>query len=131
MAVSDAFALQQAVFSAVDAVMVGQKVPVFDHQPTEPPQEFVRLDGMSVADESSKDTERGRHSMIIGFWMRPVKGVASQRGLRRVHEICAIIHDAVKDLRHGRGRMQFEFKDVDTDDDGASAYGTLRYTIII
>ena len=131
MAVSDAFALQQAVFAAVNAVMVAQKVPVFDHQPMDAPQEFVRLDGMTIADESSKDTERGRHGIVIGFWMRPVEGLTSQRGFQRIHAITTILHDAVKDLRHGRGRMQFEFKDVEAGDDGASAYGTLRYTIVI
>lgn len=134
MAVTDAWPLQQAVYSAIVAALAdaGETIPVFDFVPQNAETEHIRLDGFDVADESSKDTERGRHPVMIGFYRRQVSSdTPHARGQKRVHEVLDIIHAAVKDLRHGRGRMQFEFKDVETGEQGVSERGTLRYTITI
>jgi hypothetical protein len=129
MTVADAWPLQQAVYSAVAAAVASEGIPVLDHTPTNPPDEFVRLDGMNIDDASFKDTERGRHSVIIGFFARPVDAATSTRGQARVHEILGLIHAAVKDLTYGRGRMNFEYKSVDSGEDGITTSGMLRYTI--
>lgn len=134
MAVTDAWPLQQAVYQAIVAALsdAGQTISIFDHVPQNAPTEHIRLEGFDVADDSFKDTERGRHPVMIGFFRRQVSpDTPHERGQKRVHQVLDIIHGAVKDLRHGRGRMQFEFKDVETGDDGVSERGTLRYTITI
>ncbi|MCG8668916.1 MAG: hypothetical protein MI867_05845 [Pseudomonadales bacterium] len=134
MAVSDAWPLQQAVYSVIVAALAdaSESIQVFDHVPHNAPTEHIRLEGFDVADDSFKDTERGRHPVMIGFFRRQVSAdTTHERGQQRVHEVLDIIHGAVKDLRHGRGRMQFEFKDVETGEQGVSERGTLRYTITI
>lgn len=131
MTVSDAWPLQQAVYSAIAAAVASEGVQIFDHTPTNPPDEFIRIDGLNISDASWKDTERGRHSVMISFYTRPVAGSGSSPGKKRIHEILALVHVALKDLTYGRGRMNFEFKDVDSGEDGATNSGMLRYTITV
>lgn len=131
MAVSDAWPFQQAVYSAVSAALASEGLAVFDHVPTNPPKEFVRLEGFDINDASWKDTERGRHPVMIRVVTRPVDDTETTLGQKRLHDLSALIHDAIKDLRYGRGRMQFEFKNVESDDDGATMMALLRYTIVI
>lgn len=131
MTVSDAWPLQQTVYSAVAGAMAAEGVEVFDHVPTNPPAEYVRLEGSNIDDTSWKDTERGRHSVVISAFTRPVGTAVSSVGQSRVKALCGLIHDAVKDLRHGKGRMQFEFMNVESDNDGVTSMGMLRYTIIL
>ena len=131
MSVIDAWPFQQAIYSAVAAAVAAEGLEVFDHIPTNPPAEYIRLEGFDIANASSKDTERGRHSVMIRVISRPVAGATSTSGQSRIHALCDLVHAAVKDLTHGRGRMNFEYKNVESGEDGATDSGVLRYTITI
>lgn len=134
MALSDAWPLQQSVFSAITTALAdaGETIEIYDHVPTNAPREHIRLHGFDVRDDSWKDTERGRHPVMIGFYTKHAdSSTPIARGQSRIHAVNSIIHGALKDLRHNGGRMQFEMSDVEMDDDGVTGRGTLRYTIII
>ncbi|MEL6310749.1 MAG: hypothetical protein AAFQ17_00025 [Pseudomonadota bacterium] len=127
MTVANAGPLQQAVFQAIEGALEasGQSIKVYDHVPTRAGDEFIRLEGIEAADASFKNEERARHSVQVSFFSR------ARRGQLRVKEVLGTIHNALKDLRFGRGRMQFEYMDVDLGTDTQGDSGALRYTITL
>lgn len=131
MTVADAWPLQQQVYSTVAAAVAAEGLTVVDHVPTNPPDEFVRLDGLNIDDDSWKDSERGRHAFMIHFFVRPTSQGATTRGFGRVHTILAMIHAAVLAMTYNGKRPNFEYKNVDPDEDGVTTHGVLRYTITI
>jgi hypothetical protein len=84
MTVEKGLDLQQAVFEVVSAAVAPLGgLSVFDHAPTDPPMEFIRLDGFSIGDESMKNAEIGRHSFVVSHFLRPVYEATHPRGQSR------------------------------------------------
>lgn len=134
MALSDARPLQEAVYAAIVSALdgAGETISIFDHVPTNAPTEHIRLEGFDTRDDSWKDTERARHPVQIGFFVKQTDAALPvARGQARILAVLALVHTALKDLRHGGGRMQFEMSDVNMNDDGITGRGSLRYTIVI
>lgn len=131
MAVSDASALRLAVYNAISAARTSEgesesTLPIYDHAPAAPPARFLRMEGFDIADDSFKDTERGRHSVQVAYF-----DSAGARGQGAAMDVLNWVHVALKDLRVGRGRMQFEFMDVESGGEAEGDHGILRYTITI
>lgn len=127
MTVAKSWELQQAIYTTVVAATGLQ---VFDHIPTDPPEEFMRLDGFNLADESPKNAERGRHSFIVHHFLRPTATVA-QRGMKRGKEKIAAAHAALMASSPAGGRLDHETMDAAPDLDGATAHVWSRYSVIL
>lgn len=128
MTVSRAVQLQQEVYAVVSAAVA--PIPVFDHPPTTPPGEFIRLDGFNIADISPKNGEYGRHSFEVHHFLRPAAG-GSVRGQTRTKQILAQAHTAVMAATLCGDKANFEYQDVDPDEDGVSMHGRARYSIVL
>lgn len=128
MTVAIAVQLQQEVFAAVSAAVA--PMPVFDHPPVVPPSEFVRLDGFSISDLSPKNGEVARHAFEIHHFLRPTAG-ATVRGQTRTKQVLAAAHAAIMSALLCGTRADFEYQDVQPDEDGVSMHGRARYTIVL
>jgi hypothetical protein len=129
MTVSRSLDLQTRIFEVVSAAV--SPLEVFDHAPTHPPEEFVRLDGFSIGDASMKNGEIGRHSFEVHHFLRPVDGSPVPRGQTRTKTILATAHAALMAADVLGTRVNFEYQDIDTDIDGATMHGKCRYTITL
>lgn len=128
MPVSDSWPLAQAVEAAIKTALsnAGEDIKVVDYVLTSPPAEHIRLEGFDAAQTNmAKDTERTRHPVIVSYFK-----AGAPPGQKRVHAVLDIIHEALKDLRYQRGRMHFEYKDVESGNDKQVDRGMLRYTIV-
>lgn len=134
MTVQQMGTLQIAVDAAIVAALesAGEGIPIYDFVPTNAEHEHIRLDGFKMMDQSFKDTERGAHRFQVIFHQRGAGDPSSGtflRGNLRTQQVLAIIHEALKDLRVNRGRMQLLESDVSPGPDGTSHQGWLRYEI--
>lgn len=128
MTVAQDWPLQQAVYATVtDAV---PDIEVFDHVPTDPPEEFIRLDGFHLDDESMKNGERARHSFMVHHFLRPTLD-GSKRGMARGKQTIATVHAALMATQPLGGRIDHETMDATTDPDGATAHVWSRYSVIL
>lgn len=128
MTVAQDWALQQAVYDTITTEQ--PDIPVFDHVPTDPPEEFIRLDGFNVADESPKNGERSRHSFMVHHFLRPTLSTPT-RGMKRGKEIIAAVHAALMASQPLGGRIDHETMDASPDPDGATAHVWSRYSVIL
>lgn len=128
MTVAHALPLQQAVYQAVLAAVA--PLEVFDHPPTIPPAEFVRLDGFNINDMSMKNGEIGRHSFEVHHFLRPTTG-GTLRGQKRSKQILGQAHAAIMAATLCGTKANFEYLDVQPDEDGVSTHGRARYTIAL
>lgn len=132
MTVQRALDLQERVFEIVsDAVLPFGEMPVFDHAPTDPPPEFIRIDGFNIADQSMKNGEIGRHSFMVNHFLRPVGETMNARGQSRSKEVLAAVHADLMAAEILGSTLNFEFQDVMTDIDGATAHVFCRYSITL
>lgn len=131
MTVAKAFPLQVDVYNIVVAAVAAENLEIFDYAPSNPPDEFIRLDGFNVSDKSLKNKERGRHSFEVHIFLRPVSGSVVHRGQERPKAIMALIHADLNDASLQGGRVSFESMSVDRDNDGTTQHGRLRYSITI
>lgn len=120
--------LQQQVFAAVSAAVA--PIPVLDHPPTNPPNEFVRLDGFNLTDLGIKNGEVARHSFEVHHFLRPTSE-NSYQGQMRTKTILGVAHAAIMAATLCGTKAQFEYSDVDPDMDGVSMHGRARYTIVL
>lgn len=132
MTIAKGFALQQAVFAAVEAALPG--VQVFAFQPDGPPARWCRIDGFTLAPvESFKNHERADHALTVHVFDGPPGGTAS---LQWVRERCAAVHAALNGLAldgasHGL-RMSAAGAAIETRGDGVrDAHAFIRYNAII
>lgn len=128
MTVSQAVQLQQEVYAAVSAAVA--PLPVFDHPPTVPPGEFIRLDGFNISDVSHKNGEMARHAFEVHHFLRPAAGGAV-RGQTRTKQVLAQAHAAIMAATICGKTADFEYQDVTPDEDGVSMHGRARYTIVL
>lgn len=128
MTVAVAVQLQEQVYQAVAAAVA--PLPVFDHPPTTPPSEFVRLDGFTISDASPKNGEIARHAFEVHHFLRPTAGGAV-RGQKRTKQVLAQAHAAVMAATLCGKTADFEYQDVQPDEDGVSMHGRARYTIVL
>lgn len=131
MTVSAMLPLQQAVFTAVSTAVAGWAIPVYDHAPTNPPAEYIRLDGFAVSDISPKNGEIARHAFEFHHFLRPVSEAAQSLGQLRTKTVLAAVHAAVMGATLVGTRANHELLDIDRDEDGVTAHGRSRYTIIL
>lgn len=120
--------LQAAVYQAVSAAVA--PIEVFDHVPTNPPGEFIRLEGFEVFDENFKNGEIARHSFEVHHFLRPGAEKAFL-GKKRTWEILALAHAAVMAADLLGTTAQLEYSDADSDADGVSMHGRARYTVTL
>lgn len=132
MTISNALPFQGAIHTAISAALTsaGEALEIFDHVPSDPPAEYIRIDGPTGFDRSFKDNERLEHSVQISVFRQPVAGTTIARGNKRPHEIMTIVHDALKDLRFDRGRMRTEDYDLSSGDAVGAAHAWVRYSIV-
>lgn len=133
MALTDQDGFQTAIFTAITTALAnaGETMPVYDHVPETIPVEHIRIGGLDVDFYPVKDGERGRHSLIVSFFRRQVGGAVTTMGQGRIHEVLNIIHADLDGLRYSRGRLRFEYSNVDDDREEKTMHGFLRYTIVI
>ena len=127
MTVAKALQLQQAVYATVAAA---SGLTVYDHVPTDPPEEHIRIDGFNLVDDSTKNGERGRHSFMVHHFLRPGLG-AAQRGMKRGKEKIAAIHAALMASSPAGGTLDHEEMGAAPDMDGATAHVWSRYSVIL
>lgn len=128
MTVALSLPLQQAVYEAVSVAVA--PIPVYDHPPTNPPAEFVRLDGFSLTDLGRKNGEIARHSFEVHHFLRPGADKFAV-GQRRSKQVLALAHDAIMAADLVGSPAQFEYLDVDSDEDGVSMHGRARYSVVL
>ncbi len=128
MTVDRAVQLQQEVYAAVSAAVA--PLPVFDHPPSLPPGEFLRLDGFTISDTSPKNGEMARHAFEVHHFLRP-NGGGAVRGQTRTKQILAAAHLAVMAATLCGKTADFEYQDVNPDEDSVSMHGRARYTIVL
>lgn len=128
MTVAKSLPLQQAVYQAVSAAVA--PLPVYDHAPTTPPPEFVRLDGFNINDLGRKNGEIARHSFEVHHFLRPTAEKFAV-GQKRTKEILALAHAAVMAADLAGSLAQFEYLDVSPDEDGVSMHGRARYSVVL
>lgn len=133
MTIANALPLQGAVYSAITGALsgAGENLPVFDYVPSNPPAEYVRIDGLSGFDRSFKDNERLEHAFQVSVFRESVSGTTIKRGNKRVGQLLLILHNALKDLRFDRGRVRFETYSFPSDDPVGTAHAWARYTIVV
>ena len=129
MSVADDLALQQAVFATI--VAAAPTLTVYDHIPTNPAVEFIRLDGFHLEDDSPKNAERGRHSFMVHHFLRPVGDNSGPRGVTKGKTVIATIHAALMASRPLGKPLEFETMDAAPDMDGASAHVWARYSVVL
>jgi hypothetical protein len=128
MTVAQDWPLQQAIYATVTAAV--PDIPVFDHVPTDPPEEFIRLDAFHLEDESPKNGERSRHSFMVHHFLRPTLS-ASTRGMARGKQVIATVHTALMATQPLGGRLDHENMGASPDPDGATAHVWSRYSVIL
>jgi len=129
MAITDAWPLQEAVYSAVSNAVFSEDILVVDHVLHDPPMEHVRIEGMEYADQSPKNAERGRHSFMISYYLRPGGEATTYVGLQRVWLILGMIHNAVKEVTVNNHKPRQRYMEATSDNDGHTQHGMIRYTI--
>lgn len=129
MAIADAWTLQEAIYSAVSGAVSGEGITVVDHVLHDPPMEHVRIEGMEYADQSPKNGERGRHSFVISYYLRPTGDATTYVGLQRVWAVLGMVHAAVKDVTVNNHKPRQRYMDATSDNDGHTQHGMIRYTI--
>ncbi len=131
MTVALAVALQGAVFAIVKAAALPYGFPVLDEPPKKLPGEFIRLDGFEITDLSTKAGEQGQHHFEVHHFDRPVgEGLIRNRRVRS-KTMLAVVHAALMAGRVEGARLHHEYLTVETDQDGVSAHGVSRYTVIL
>lgn len=128
MTVAKSLPLQGAVYATVVAAI--PSIEVFDHAPTNPPTEYVRLDGFNLTDLGFKNGEVARHSFEVHHFLRPSAQVL-WRGQSRSKAILAQTHAAIMAAVFLGTAVNFEYMDVQTDEDGVSTHGWARYSIAL
>ena len=131
MTIARSLDLQSELYSAVVAGVVAWGIPVYDHAPTMPPDEFIRLDGFSVANIPRKTREIARHAFEIHHFVRPVAAFPVMRGQTRSKTVLAAVHLAIMAASLQGTSAEHEYMSVDSDIDGITAHGISRYTIIL
>ncbi len=127
MTVAKVLPLKAAIFNTVASA---SGLTVFNHAPTDPPEEFIRIDGFSLVDDSTKNGERGRHSFLVHHFLRP--GLSeTHRGTARGTEKLAAIHAALMASTPVGGNLDHEEAGEGTDIDGATAHVWSRYSVIL
>lgn len=129
MAISDAWPLQQAVYAAVTSAVSGEGITVVDHVLQNPPMEHIRIDAMEMADASPKNAEKGRHSFMISYFLRPTGDATTYVGMQRVWFVLNLIHNAVKNVTVNGTKPQQRYMEAVPDEDGLTQHGLIRYTI--
>jgi len=132
MTVSKAVALQAAIYGTVSVGADDFGIPTYDHPPAAPvPAEYVRIDGFEVSDLSFKSNEQARHAFEVHHFDRPV-GAGETRNRRiRSKEVLAVIHAALMATKPEGGNLHHEYMAVSTDEDGVTAHGVSRYTVVL
>lgn len=128
MTVAKAWDLQVAIYGLVTGVV---SIPVFDHAPVDPPNEFIRLDGFRAADLSPKNGEFARHSFEIHHFQRPVSAQSIDRGQRKTKQTLAAVHQAIMQASFDGKPFQHEILSIEKDMDGITTHGMTRYSIIL
>ena len=129
MSVADDLNLQVAIVALIKAAV--PTLEVYDHVPTNPGEEFIRVDGFHIEDDSPKNAERGRHSFIVHHFLRPVSSNSGPRGMTKGKQTIATIHAALMAARPLGRPLDFETMDAAPDPDGASAHVWTRYSVIL
>ena len=131
MTVAKSVALRADVYTVVSAAVSGFSIPVYNRPPSDPPVEFIRMDGFEVQDAEFKVEEQGQHSFEIHHFDRPV-GVSTTRDcIIRTETVLAAVHAALRADKIQGARVHHVYKTVDTDEDGITSHGVSRYTLLI
>ena len=131
MTVAKALGLQTDVYNAVVAGLAAWSIPVFDHAPVVPPNEFVRLDGFGIAALPRKRGEIARHAFEVHHFLGPTGSDITFRGQTRSKTVLAAIHVAILAASLQGTTAEHEYMSVEPDMDGVTAHGISRYTIIL
>lgn len=134
MTVAQSWPLQEAVFSAVKNSVALETIvpPVKDYTPTNPPEEYIRIDGFSIADRSFKNQEQGQHSFMVHVFTKAAgTGTSKTRGQQRVKLLLKTIHEFMVQFEFDYKTVDFQYMDIEDDEDGTSQHGWLRYAITI
>lgn len=129
MTVSQAWPLQQAVYAIVAAA--AGSLPVFDHAPTDPPEEFLRIDGFGLSDQSPKKEERARHHFEVHHFLRPTATNTFRRGQKAGKLILATVHAALMASPILGRPLDHETMDFMPDSDGVTVHARSRYSVIL
>lgn len=127
MTVSQAWPLQQAIFAVVSAAAPG--IAVMDHAPVDPPEEFIRLDGFGIDDESMKNGERARHVFEVHHFLRPTNGTTISRGQKRGKQVIATVHTALMSGLILGQPLDHETTSAASDTDGVTVHIRSRYSV--
>jgi hypothetical protein len=131
MTVAKALGLQADVYAAVTAAVASFGIPVFDHAPTDPPDEFIRLDAFDTANITSKRGEMARHAFEVHHFVSPRAGDTFTRGQTRAKTVLAAAHAGVMAAALQGTTAEHEYFHVDTDIDGVTSHGMSRYTVVL
>lgn len=132
MTVAKSVALQGTIFTTVSGAVTAYGLTVYDHPPAAPiPDEYVRLDGFEVAGFEFKAEQQGRHAFEVHHFDRPVGAGATRNRRIRSKTVLAAIHAALMATKPQGGNLHHEYMMVSTDEDGVTAHGVSRYTVVI
>ena len=131
MTVAKSVPFQADVYAVVSDAVVVYGIPVFDHAPSNPPNEFVRLDGFNLTNIDSKRDEMARHSFEVHHFLTPTATDMFMRGQTRAKTVLATIHAAIMAAEFQGAPINHEYLTVDSDVDGVTSHGVSRYTAVI
>jgi hypothetical protein len=129
MTVAQMVPLQTAIFTVVSAAVPG--MAVHDYVQTNPPAEFIRLDAFNMTGINFKSGEAGFHSFEVHFFSRPGAEGVTSRGTKRAKEVIAQIHAALMAATVLTTKLNQEYVQVETGEDGTTAHARARYTITL
>lgn len=129
MTVAQMGPLQTAVYNLVVAAVPG--MAVHDYVQTNPPAEFVRLEGFMFRDAQHKNGEAGEHFFEVHFFSRPGTEGVTQRGQIRAKTIIGQIHAALMAATVLGTTLTNEHVEVDPGQDGSTAHAKARYSITL
>lgn len=132
MTVAKAVAFQGDIYTTVSGAITSFGLTAYDHPPADPiPAEFVRLDGFEASTQHFKTEEQARHAFEVHHFDRPVGAGATRNRRIRSKTVLAAIHAALMASRPQGERLRHEYMTVSTDEDGVTAHGVSRYTVVI
>lgn len=119
------FALQKAIYSAVDAAL---SVPVYDFVPQGSTYPYVTIDFQEAFDNDFLNGRKDRHLIYLTIW-------SDYRGQKEVMDIMsdidATLHEARPALETGRVvQMRVIARQTSRDEDGLTYMGRVRLQVI-
>lgn len=138
MTASQAWALQQALYTKLTTTLAGQgpggaNVAVFDHVPANPDRLHCRIDGFNTVQRLIK-ADKTFHAFNVHLFDRPTTEAGAARGQSTVKQLQSTVIAALHEWTpavSGASAVRHEDSFIAPDDDGLTQHASSRFGIYI